>query len=301
MGFNWDRLQELNPSIIYMSLSGYGHAGRDQTYVTWGPTAAAVSGCTAMSGLPDQPPAGWGFSYLDHTAGYYGGIAALMALLHRKKTGTGQYIDIAQIETGMVLNGVPMLDYQINRREYVRDGNHATNQGIAPHAVYRCKDSLEGLDRWIAIAAESDEQWLEVCDVLGARDLAADPRFATNALRLKNQVALDDAITACTRRFDTRELMYLLQARGVPAGTAQNTRDKMEFDPQHAFRGFYQNADHTELGPHRFEGFPAQFSESRWEMRHGAPCLGEHNMDVLTRVLGYSEEEATELIAEAAV
>jgi crotonobetainyl-CoA:carnitine CoA-transferase CaiB-like acyl-CoA transferase len=301
MGFTWEHLQDLNPRIIYISLSGYGHLGRDASYVTWGPTAAAVSGCTAMSGLPNQPPAGWGFSYLDHTAGYYGAIAALMALNHRRESGKGQYIDISQIETGMVLNGVPMLDYQVNGREYTRAGNHAPGLGVAPHSVYRCKDSLEREDRWIAIAAETEDQWIELCDVLGAADLATDERFTSNASRLANQDALDEAITLQTRRFDTRELMYLLQARGVPAGTAQNTRDKMEFDPQHAFRGFYQSADHTELGPHRFEGFPAQFSESRWDMRHGAPCLGEHNMDVLTRVLGYSEEEATELIAEAAV
>jgi crotonobetainyl-CoA:carnitine CoA-transferase CaiB-like acyl-CoA transferase len=301
MGFSWEHMQELNPSIIYMSLSGYGHLGRDASYVTWGPTAAAVSGCTAMSGMPDQPPAGWGFSYLDHTAGYYGAIAALMALNYRRRTGRGQYIDISQIETGMVLNGVPMLDYQVNGREYERAGNHAPGEGVAPHAVYRCKDSLEGEDRWIAIAAETEEQWLELCEVLSAPELVADERFTTNAARLENQGDLDDEITARTRRFDTRELMYLLQARGVPAGTAQNTRDKMELDPQHAFRGFYAAAPHAELGEHRFEGFPVQFSESRWQMKRGAPCLGEDSMDVLTRVLGYSEAEVADLMAEAAI
>ena len=301
MGFSWERLQELNPKVIYMSLSGFGHAGRDASYVTWGPTAAAVSGVTAMSGLPDQPPAGWGFSYLDHTAGYYGAIAALMALYHRRRTGQAQYIDIAQIETGMVLNGVAMLDYQINGREYVRDGNHARWAGVAPHAVYRCKDSLEGEDRWIAIAAESEAQWAELCDVLGAPELTADERFATNADRVANQAALDEAVTARTRRFDTRELMYLLQARGVAAGTTQNARDKMEFDPQLAARGFYASAPHTELGVHRFEGLPMRFSDARWEIKRGAPCLGEDVMDVLTRVLGYSEAEAADLVAEAAV
>jgi len=301
MGFSWQRLQELNPRIIYMSLSGFGHAGRDASYVTWGPTAQAVSGVTYMSGLPDQPPAGWGFSYLDHTAGYYGAIAALMALHHRTKTGRAQYIDISQIETGMVLCGVPMLDYQVNGREYERAGNHAPWQGVAPHSVYRCKDSLEGEDRWIAIAAETEEQWLELCDVLDAEDLAEDERFASNERRLQNQEALDEALTARTRPFDTRELMYLLQARGVPAGTAQNTRDKMEYDPQHAFRGFYPVAPHPEMGDHRFEGYPVRFSAARWQVRHGAPCFGGDTMDVLTRLLDYGEDEAAGLVAEAAV
>ena len=106
MGFPYERLRELRADIVYLSVSGYGHVGRDASYVTWGPTAQAVSGATAMSGLPDQPPAGWGFSYLDHTAGYYGAIAALMALYHRKETGEGQHVDLSQVETGMVLGGV---------------------------------------------------------------------------------------------------------------------------------------------------------------------------------------------------
>ena len=87
MGFGWDRLRELNPNIIYMSLSGFGHLGRDASYVTWGPTAQAISGLTYLSGQPDLPPAGWGYSYLDHSAGYYGAIALLLALRKRAREG----------------------------------------------------------------------------------------------------------------------------------------------------------------------------------------------------------------------
>ncbi len=301
LGFGWERLQELNKRLIYVSLSGFGHEGRDASYVTWGPTAQAVSGLTYMSGLPDQPPAGWGYSYLDHTAGYYGAIAILMALLHRERTGEAQYIDMAQIETGMVLAGVPILDYQVNGRSYERAGNRSRWPALAPHGVYRCKDGPEGEDRWIAIAVETEGQWAALCAVLDAEELAFDDRFSTNLSRVENQDALDAAVTERTRRFDTRELMYLLQADGVPAGTAQNTRDKMLHDPQLDSRGFYRVADHTELGPHRYEGFPVQFSEARWEVRYGSPCLGEHTAHVLTKLLGYSAEEVAELVAEAAL
>src|SRR5207247_1696563 len=99
----WEHLKEVNPGIIYISMSGFGHDGRNAHYVTWGPTAQAISGLTSMSGFSDQPPAGWGYSYLDHTAGYYGAIAALMALHHRGQTGKGQYVDISQVETGLAL------------------------------------------------------------------------------------------------------------------------------------------------------------------------------------------------------
>jgi crotonobetainyl-CoA:carnitine CoA-transferase CaiB-like acyl-CoA transferase len=301
LGLGWERLHELNPRVIYISLSGFGHSGRNAHYVTWGPTAQALSGVTYMSGLPDQPPAGWGFSYLDHTAGFYGAIAALMALHHRERTGEGQCIDISQVETGMVLCGVPVLDFQVNGRRYQRAGNGSRWPALAPHGVYRCRDSDEGADRWIAIAVETEAHWRALCDVLGAAELLTDERFASNLKRVQHQGELDSALTLHTRRFDTHELMYLLQARGVPAGTAQNARDKMEHDPQLQHRGFYVAADHGELGRHQFEGLPLRFSDARWEVHRGGPCLGEHTLEVLTQLLGYSEADVEELRAEAAL
>jgi crotonobetainyl-CoA:carnitine CoA-transferase CaiB-like acyl-CoA transferase len=297
MGFSYERLVELNPKIIYLSLSGFGHVGRDSSYVTWGPTAAGVSGATMMSGMPDDEPAGWGYSYLDHTAGFYGAIALLMALHHRNQTGEGQHIDMSQVETGMVLGGVPMLDYQVNNREYTRVGNHSRWPAIAPHAIYRCA----GDDRWIAIVAETEEQWRELCAGLGVADLANDARFATNEARLAEQEALDAAIIERTREFDPHELMYTLQARGVPAGVCQTMEDRMEVDPQLADRGFYPTAPHGELGEHRFEGLPITFSEARWRIDRGAPLLGEDGHRVLTEMLGYSDEDFARLLAEAAL
>ncbi len=297
MGFPYERLEELRPGIIYVSLSGFGHVGRDASYVTWGPTAAAVSGATAMSGLPHHPPAGWGYSYLDHTAGFYGAIAVLMALYHRDRTGEGQHIDMAQVETGMVLGGVPMLDYQVNGRHYERVGNHSRWPAVAPHNIYRCA----GDDRWIAIVAESDQQWRALCDVLDAPELASDERFATSEARLAEQDALDAAIEEHTRRFEPHELMYALQQRGVPAGVCQTMEDRMERDPQLVDRGYYRAAPHGELGNHRFEGLPMRFSAVRWRMDRGAPLLGEDNERVLTGLLGYSAEELARLAAEAAI
>jgi crotonobetainyl-CoA:carnitine CoA-transferase CaiB-like acyl-CoA transferase len=297
LGFAWERLQALNPRIIYLSLSGFGHSGRDASYVTWGPTAQAVSGATAISGLPDREPAGWGYSYLDHTAGYFGAIALLMALYRRDQTGEGQYIDLSQVETGMVLGGVAMLDYQVNDRHSERIGNHARYPAIAPHNTYPCN----GEDRWIAVAVESDAQWLALCTVLGSDALENAPAYATNLGRLADQERLDARIAQETRRFDARELMYLLQARGVPAGTVQNARDKLEFDPQLAARGFYPTAPHPELGDHRFEGLPMRFSRARWQVRRGAPLLGEDTQRLLADLLGYDDAVLAEMVAEGAL
>ena len=301
MGFGWDRVQELNPNAIYVSLSGFGQIGRDRLYITWGPTAAAVSGATQMSGLPDEDPAGWGYSYLDHTAGYYGAIGALLALHHRRRTGEAQHVDIAQIETGMVLTGVPVLDYQVNGRGYRRVGNHDDHRSIAPHNTYRCAADEVGDDRWIAIVAEREEQWAALCDELGAAELASDERFASNESRKAHEDELDAAITGLTRGRDAGELMYALQAAGVAAGICQRTDDKMEHDEQLAARGFYPVAPHEHLGEHRYEGYPAKFSDARWRMVRGAPLLSEDTMDVLTELLGYSADEVAEMMTELAV
>ena len=296
MGFGWDRLRELNPDIIYMSLSGFGHLGRDSSYVTWGPTAQAISGLTYLSGLPDQPPAGWGYSYLDHSAGYYGAIALMLALRKRSREGGPLRVDLSQAETGMVMAGAQMLDAQVNNRPSKRSGNLLPYPEIAPHNTYRCA----GEDRWIALAVETDEHWAALCDVLDADRLAADPRFGTNGGRVEAREELDAAIDALTRGWDTRELMYALQARGVPAGVAQTTEDKMELDPQLAARSFYPRADHPILGEHRFEALPFHLSRFGWRLSRGAPLLGEHNDDVLAE-LGCDEDEIARLREELAI
>ena len=296
MGFGWDHLRELNPNIIYMSLSGYGHLGRDSSFVTWGPTAQAISGLTYLSGLPDQPPAGWGYSYLDHSGGYYGAIALLLALRKRSREGGPLRVDLSQAETGMVMTGTQMLDAQVNNRPSTRSGNLLPYPEIAPHNVYRCA----GDDRWIALAVETDDHWTALCDVLDADTLASDPRFGTNSGRVEAREELDAAIDALTRGWDTRELMYALQARGVPAGVAQTSEDKMELDPQLAARGFYHRADHPILGEHRYEGLPFHTQRFGWEVRRGAPLLSEHSDEVLA-ALGCDEEELARLHEELAI
>lgn len=296
MGFSWDRLRELNPKIIYLSISGYGHTGRDSSYLTWGPTAQAVSGLTYISGLPEQPPAGWGYSYLDHSAGYYGAIALLLALRRRNLVNGPQRLDLSQVETGMVMCGVSMLDTQVNDRQSQRIGNRSQHPSLAPHGAYRCA----GNDRWIAIAIENENQWIALCKELTATELLSDDRFISLEARLTSQDELDDAIEVYTRLREPRELMYALQAKGVPAGLAQTTQDKMEHDPQLDMRGFYRRAPTAEVGEHKFEGLPFQYRQLGWDISQGAPALGEHIDEVFT-ALGCTPEEIAALRAEAAV
>ena len=115
-GLDYDGLCRLRPDIVYVSMAGLGHSGPYRDYQTFGPTVQALSGLTRLSGFPAMQPAGWGYSYMDHTGGYFAAIAMLQALLHRKRTGRGQYIDLAQVEAAITLTGTSVLDYTVNRR-----------------------------------------------------------------------------------------------------------------------------------------------------------------------------------------
>jgi crotonobetainyl-CoA:carnitine CoA-transferase CaiB-like acyl-CoA transferase len=126
-------------------------------------------------------------------------------------------------------------------------------------------------------------------------------RFRTNASRYEHQDALDAHIENWTRGLDSYDVMYLLQAAGVPAGVVQNQRDKSTRDPQLRARGFYARADHPNLGEHEFEGLPFRMSRSEWSVRRGGPLLGEHKDEVYRDLLGRSDEQLATLAAELAI
>ena len=298
-GLTYEEMCKIKPDIIYVSLSGFGHTGRNKEYSTWGPTAQALSGLTYMSGLPGVPSAGWGYSYMDHTAGYYGAAAIMMALHHRQRTGEGQYIDISQVECGMVLAGPEVLDYTVNGRPYRRPGNPPGNRSnhpaTAPHNTYRCA----GEDRWIAISVFTEEQWAALCRAMGDPHWCREERFASALARVEHQEELDRLIEDWTMQQNPRELTHRLQSFGIPAGMVQNARDKVDDDPQLAARAFYPELDHAELGRKKFEGLPIHLSRSPGAPYQAAPLLGEHTDYVLREILRLSDQEIAELAENA--
>jgi crotonobetainyl-CoA:carnitine CoA-transferase CaiB-like acyl-CoA transferase len=137
LGFGWEQLRALKPELVYVSNCGFGHSGPYQSFKSWGPIVQALSGLTFASGLPDQPPAGWGYSYMDHTGAYYMAIAILMGLYHRRRTGQGQWIDLAMTEAALTLNGPVLLDYTANGRPLRRPGMPHSNRSQSPRMAPR--------------------------------------------------------------------------------------------------------------------------------------------------------------------
>jgi crotonobetainyl-CoA:carnitine CoA-transferase CaiB-like acyl-CoA transferase len=296
MGLGYDKLRELNPSIIYVQQSGLGEAGVYGRARTYGPTAAAITGISEMSGLPEPyPPAGIGYSYLDWFGAYNMAVAILAALYRRNVTGQGCHIDASQGETGLYLTGTSVLDYTVNGRRWSRYGNRSPYKPAAPHGTYR----TSGDDRWIAIAAFTEEQWLALVDVLGIGAAAADERFASLPLRLENQDQLDAMIGAATQSWDGFALMSALQDRTVPAGVCQTAQDRYERDPQLAHLGWLVELQQATIGrwpvkehPTKLSGTPAYIGG---RMDRSGPNYGQDNDYVLGGILALSSAEIDEL------
>ncbi|MGH7788505.1 MAG: CaiB/BaiF CoA transferase family protein [Candidatus Binatia bacterium] len=198
LGFGYEHLRELRPDVVYVSNSGFGASGPYVRFKTWGPIVQAISGLTFTAGLPDREPAGWGFSYMDHSGGYGMAIAVLMALLHRARTGEGQWVDMACTETGATLTGPAILDWTVNHRPVRRSGSPQGNRSewpaMAPHGIYPAR----GDDCWIAIACRDEADWQAFTRVVD-RPFVREARFADLTGRLAAQDALDDEVAARIR------------------------------------------------------------------------------------------------------
>jgi crotonobetainyl-CoA:carnitine CoA-transferase CaiB-like acyl-CoA transferase len=297
LGFGYARLRELRPGIVYVSNCGFGHTGPYRSYKTWGPIVQALCGLTFGSGLPGEPPAGWGYSYMDHTGGFAMAIAILAALLHRERTGEGQWVDMSCTEAGLGLTAAAILDYTANGRPSRRPGQPHSNRSewppMAPHGIYPC----EGEDAWIAIACRDERDWRAFA-ALSGEAWGADPRFATLAGRLAHQDEVDRAVAEWTRARERFATAAALQAVGVPAAAVQRPAERIDADPNTRAWGLWPTVEHTKMGRVRVDGLPVHFSRTDWRIERGAPCVGEHTDLVLRELLGLGDAELAALRAE---
>lgn len=307
-GLDYDELRRINPRIVYVSASGFGHSGPYETYDTWGPTAQAFNGLTSVSGLPGHPPAGWGWSYMDVAGGAMATVATLAAIHHQVATGEGQYVDVSQVEAGLSLTGPSVLDENAGRErrggETSPPGNRAATGGSTPVYGYRGEWGAPygayptlggGHNDYCVICVLTDAEWVALREEMGRPAWALDPSLDTADGRVEQQDALDERIAAWTGSHDKYELMRTLQGAGIRCGAVQSAEDRTEHDPQLAHRGVFPVLDHPSLGEHRFEATPIRMSETDRVTPPSWPLLGRDNEYVLRDLLGMSEEEVREL------
>ena len=290
-------LRAANPGLIAVGMSGMGPGGPWSGYVTYAPTIHALSGLTALTGVPGRDDIGIGFSYNDHAAGLHAALAVLAALEARRRDGHGQRIEVAQFETGVTFLGPTLLDLVVNGGRAEATGNRLPYDAAAPHGCYPCRPLAGAVpgeeERWVAIAVMSDGQWRALRALLGEPDWAHDPALDSAAGRVAAMEAIDRAMAAWTRTQDAEAVMERCQAAGVPAGVVQSGVDLTQRDPQLRATGFFTTADeeHATIGVQQVDRLPLRFSATPVETYAPSRLTGADTAAVLADWLGMSAEE----------
>ena len=293
-GMDYESLRKIKPDIIMLSMSGLGRTGPWKEYVSYGQTLQTWCGFTYLTGFPDTDPSGPASAYSDATAGMAGAQAVLLALIHRARTGQGQWIDLSQLEALSSVMGPLYLDLSANGRDgnVSRTGNRLPHGGGAPHGAYRCK----GEDRWVAITVFTDGQWEAFRGAAGDPDWTREDRFATTAGRERHADDLDRLVEGWTSSLRPEEVMERLQTAGVPAGVVQSGAD-LDSDPQLRERGFFRRVPDARGELQVIETAPYKLSRTPGGASRAAPEFGEHQDYVLRDILGMTDDE----LAEAAI
>jgi crotonobetainyl-CoA:carnitine CoA-transferase CaiB-like acyl-CoA transferase len=288
-GLDYENLVQLRPELIMLSTCMQGQTGPNALYPGFGQLMAALSGFYYISGYSHgscAPPYG---AYTDFIAPRFSASALLAALDYRRRTGKGQYIDMAQYEAAMQNLAPALIDYAASGRILEPRGNRSDR--YAPHGAYRATDE-DGGERWIAIAVENDEQWRAMLTAVGAQ--SRDSRFDTAAGRFANTDAVDEFVGKLVRGHNAYELTAKLQAAGVAAYPVQNCVDIHNDDNLESF-GFWHWLEHKEMGASPYEGLSHRMSRTPGDLRRPAPVLGEHNDEIFGGMLGMSADEIEQL------
>ncbi|MEX2247046.1 MAG: CoA transferase [Dehalococcoidia bacterium] len=299
----YDDLRKVNPTIIAAYQPMQGLDGPHKDFMGFGAVLSPITGYNYLCGFPDRKPMGLGTNYPDYVINPGHTLVALLAALrYRKRTGKGQRIELAQLESSVAPLAPALMDFGSNGRVQTRIGNR--HPQAAPHGAFRCKDLEAGTakeDRWCTIAVFSDAEWATLVEAMGSPAWASDAKFATLDSRKAHEDELEAGISAWTAERTAEEVMALLQSKGIAAGVVQNGRDVLDNDEHLKARGYYVHLDHAEAGRTAYDGPPFRLSKTPGVLRSPAPLLGEHNEYVCKEILGMDDDEIAEALVEGAL
>ena len=294
LGLNYDEVKKTNPSLIKISTCLMGQTGPAAAMAGYGYHAGAIAGFYEVTGWPDLAPTGPWVAYTDTVAPRFISLLLTAALDHRRRTGEGCYVDVAQIEAALHFLAPELLDLQSSGFAARRNGNRARFQ--APQGCYQ----TAGEDNWCAIAVETNEHWQHLCREMQRADLTDDESLRDHAGRIAAHDSIDAAITAWTSTQDAHAVMQRLQAAGVPAGVVQRSSELLQ-DPQYAHRNFYRYFDHPVMGNIPYAGHQFRVAGYDNGPRGPAPTLGQHSFEILSGFLGLDDEQIAAAYASGAV
>jgi crotonobetainyl-CoA:carnitine CoA-transferase CaiB-like acyl-CoA transferase len=291
LGLGYDTLKEVNPGLIYCSVSGYGRDGPYGDKGGFDLIAQGFTGLMSVTGEPGRPPAKTGNSIADINAGILAVVGILAAYAHKQKTGRGQVVDTSLMEAALQQT-------YWQAAIYFATGQSAGPTGSA-HLLTAPYQAFQARDGWINIGGANQSNWERIADVLGHPEWRDDPRFVDNGARMQNLSALTDLMAEVLRTRTRDEWIAAFDAAGVPAGPVHTIGEALNH-PQVQVRGMVVDVEHPQAGPTRALGCPVHFSETPTSVRRHAPMLGEHSRELL-REYGYSDGEIDAFAAEGVI
>lgn len=293
LGLGYNGTRAIRPDIIHVSLKMNGNTGPLAHQTGYAPSFAALSGMHSLCGYEDEPPCGMNQFYGDTTAGAAMAYGALAALMHRERTGEGQFVDVSATEALSSMIGDSLFEYSLTGQVPRHNGNR--HPDMAPHGVYPCQDG-----EWISIAVNGDDVWRCLCDAVQAAALADDTRFVTQAARQARVADLDAELAGITACHDAASLAAFLRSVGVPAHKSCNSRDLI--GDRHLWeRDSFTAIRETEGKLRPIVGAPWRLSNCPAKIEHGAPAMGQHNDYVYGDLLGLSPSEIRKLIDDGVI
>jgi glutaryl-CoA transferase len=281
-GLHYEALREINPRLIYCSITAYGQDGPYRDRPGYDMVLSAVGGLMHITGPEDGDPAKVGVAITDVLTGVYAAGAITTALFWRERSGEGQYLDVSLLDCQVSALANVASNYLTCGVEAKRWGT--AHESIVPYQVFAARD------RPIAIAVANDKLWEKFCQALEQPEWITDPRFNSNARRVENRSMLLPLIAELVRQKSCDEWMTLLVEAAIPCGPV-NDMASLFSDPHLAERGMVAETEHPTIGALRLAGIPVKYSETPGTIRRHPPLLGEHNAEVLTEVLGYSPDD----------
>jgi crotonobetainyl-CoA:carnitine CoA-transferase CaiB-like acyl-CoA transferase len=278
-GLGYAHLKAVNPNIVYCSVTGFGQTGPAKERPGYDFMVQGMSGLMSITGLPDAEPGSgplrFGIPIVDIMTGMYASIAICAALAHREKTGVGQYIDVALLDTAMALTSISGMSYLTTGVTPERIGN--THAAIVPYQVFRTADGH------IILACGNDNLFKKFCAAAGCPELSSDPRFLKNSDRVNNRKLIEPLLAAVFAQRTTQVWTGILEEAGVANGPINTIAQAFEEEQTQA-RGTLQSLPHPLAGTAPMIASPMKFSATPLEYASSAPLLGQHNEEILARI-----------------
>lgn len=293
LGVGYETLKEVNPRLIYGSISGFGATGPYRHRAGYDTMSQAWSGVMSITGWPESDPVRCGASFGDVMGGLNLVIGVLAALRYRDQTGKGQKIDISLTDGCVVAEASMMQVYLSTGKVPTKNGNRYTSS--APGGGYHTKDG------YMVINGSAPKFFGILCQEMGHPELVDDPRFVTNALRVRNRAELDEIVEAWTTSLTTDEIIDRLLPKGFACAPILTLDQVVANEQIGGARNMFPEIDDPEVGSMRFTNSAVRMSETDPEIRCPAPRLGEHNREIYASVLGYSQEKIDDLAAQGVI